>query len=197
MKLRITTRPVALFLLTVFLRLPLHGTMQAVDTPDNGNVSEGTFTSRFFGFSYKIPQGLTPQRNSGFKKHVDNLSGPRVSTFILLVAATLVKPYKNVVIKAERVVGLQNGASYLQKVSSSAMKNGLSVLGSPEQKILAGNKTFFRQDYYSPQGEFFQTQVCTLSKGYALDFVISAKTREDIDQLFDSLNAIEFVAERE
>jgi hypothetical protein len=96
-----------------------------------------------------------------------------------------------VAISAQRSIEINEGATYLRKVASAALKNGLSVLGEPRQQTLAG-KSFFRQDFYSPQGAFFQTQVCTVYKGYALDFIFSAKDRTEIEHLFSSLTTLQF-----
>jgi len=87
----------------------------------------------------------------------------------------------------------KDGAAYLKKTALVSTVIGLTVLNDPEQKTFAG-MTFFRQDYYSPQGPFYQTHVCTVYRGYALDFIISASNREDIDPLFKSLNTLRFEA---
>jgi hypothetical protein len=159
-------------------------------TPNDGHVSDGIYANKFFGFTYNVPQGLIPQ-STEFKKHLNDPSRRPAKTYVLFLAATPVKPYKNVAIQAYDAHGFKDGAAYLEKVASSSIKIGLTVLDRPQQKTLAGN-TFFRQDYYSPQGAFFQTHVCTLVQGYALDFVISAKNREDIEQLLNSLNTLQF-----
>lgn len=110
-----------------------------------------------------------------------------------MLAATPVKPYKNVAISVQSAADLKDAAAYLRMVAASAMRNGLSVLSDPEQKIFA-DKSFFRQDYQAPKGTFFQTHVCTVYKGYALDFVFSATERGDIEKLFNSLNTLQFGA---
>lgn len=158
--------------------------------PNEGHISDGTYTSRFFGFTYKIPQGLLPH-STEFQQHVNDPSHPPTKTYVLFLAATPVRPYKNVAISAQSAANFKDGAAYLEKVESSSRKLGLTVLDSAKQKALAGT-TFFRQDYYSPQGTFFQTHACILSKGYVLDFVISANDRADVEKLFDSLNALQF-----
>jgi len=30
-------------------------------SPNEGHVSDGTYANKFFGFTYEVPQGLTPQ----------------------------------------------------------------------------------------------------------------------------------------
>lgn len=107
------------------------------------------------------------------------------------MAATPVKPYKNIAISAQTAPDVKEEVAYLHKVAATAVRNGMSVLSDPDEKTLAG-KTFFRQDYYAPQGAFYQTHVCTIYKGYALDFVISAANREDVDRLYNSLNTVQF-----
>jgi hypothetical protein len=158
--------------------------------PNEGRISDGIYVSKFFGFTYRFPQGLTPQ-STEHKVHANDPSRPPAKTFVLFLAATPVKPYKNVAIQAYDAAGFKDGAAYLEKVASSSIKIGLTVLDSAQQKALAGN-TFFRQDYYSPQGTFYQTHVCMLSKGYVLDFVISANDHGDIERIFNSLNTLQF-----
>jgi hypothetical protein len=158
--------------------------------PDEGHVSDGVYVNKFFGFSYRIPSGLVPQ-STEFKEHRIDPSKPARKNFVLFLAAVPVKPYRNVAINAMSASDLNDGAAYLQKTAAVSKTIGLTVLNEPEPRTLAG-KNFFRQDYYSPRGPFYQTHVCTIYKGYALDFVISASNREDIEPLFDSLNALRF-----
>lgn len=187
------TRLLTLLLTAALLALPLQISAQAGDSsPNDGYVSEGIYVNKFFGFTYKLPQNLVPQSNPPFKEHPNDPSGHSTTTFALLLAATPVKPYKNVAISVQSAADLKDGAAYLRKVAASAIKNGLSVLSDPERKTFA-DKSFFRQDYSAPQGTFFQTHACTVYKGYVLDFVFSATERGDIEKLFNSLNTLKFV----
>ncbi len=193
MILYIRAKRLTLLLMTAVFALPLHSSVQAGEgSPDDGYVSEGIYVNKFFDFTYKLPQGLTPQ-STAFKAHSNDPSGYFATTFALLVAATPVKPYKNVAITVQSATKVKDGAAYLRKVAASVTKDGLSVLNEPEPKTLGG-VSFFRQDYYAPQGAFFQTQVCTVYKGYALDFILSAKDHADIEHLFNSLNTLQFGA---
>ncbi len=157
-------------------------------TPD-GYVLGATFTSKFFGLTYNIPEGLIPQSTQS-QEHPIDPSRPSATDFVLFLGAKPTKPYKNVVIHAQSAAGFNDGAAYLEKVASTAVRIGLTALNGPKGKTIAG-ETFFRQDNYSPKGAFYQTHVCTISKGYVLDFVLSANDRSDIEQLFNSLNSIQ------
>jgi hypothetical protein len=180
-----------LLLIIASFAVVLKASTQAVDTsPDDGYISEGRYVNKFFDFTYKLPQGLIPNSTT-FKKHPNTSSGHFAETFILLLAATPVKPYKNVAISVQSASDVKDGAAYLHKVAAAAMRNGLSVLGGPTEHTLAG-KPFYRQDFYSSQGAFIQTQVCTVYKDYALDFVFSAKERADVEGLFNSLRTLRF-----
>lgn len=185
-----STRLCILLLVLSPLAVAQNSTDPSGSDPKDGGVSDGNYTSRFFGFTYKIPQGLLPH-STEFQQHVNDPSRPPTKTYVLFLAATPVRPYKNVAISAQRATNFKDGAAYLEKVESSSKKLGLTVLDSAQQKTIAGT-TFFRQDYYSPQGTFFQTHACILSKGYVLDFVISANDRADVEKLFDSLNTLQF-----
>jgi hypothetical protein len=178
-------------LVLLLVMAPKQSTAQlGVADPSNGYVSEGIYTNEFFDFTYKIPQDLIPLAPQ-FKEHSIDPSRPSAKHFALFVAAKSTKPYQNIAIQAEGTAGFRDEADYLAKVASTAAKIGLTVLNSPEKKNISG-ETFFRQDNYSPKGSFYQTHVCTVSKGYVLDFVLSANNRADIERLFNSLNKLQF-----
>lgn len=188
-----TTQLLTLLLITASLAPSLKAFTPMSDTsPDDGYISQGRYINKFFDFTYRLPQGLMPH-STAFQKHPNSSSGHFAKTFILLLAATTVKPYKNVAISAQNASDLKDGAAYLHKVATAAMRNGLSVLSDPTEHTVAG-KPFYRQDFYSSQRAFIQTQVCTVYKGYALDFVFSAKDRADIEHLFNSLSTLQFGA---
>jgi len=161
-------------------------------SPDEGYVSGTTFTSKFFAFTYKIPEGLMPQ-SAQLQQHSIDPSHAPAKDFVLLLAAKPTKPYENVLIHAQGSARFKDGAEYLESVASTYARLGVTVLDGPEKKTIGGT-TFFREDSYSPKGSFYQTQVCTTSKGYVLDFVLSATNRADIEQLFNSLNTIQFLS---
>ena len=168
----------------------LQGSDQSNQSTPDGSVSGATFTSRFFGLTYSIPEGLLPQ-NGRFQEHPNDPSHPSAKDFVLLVAAKPTKPYNNVVIHAQSATRVKDGADYLEEVASTYPRVGVTVLHGPEKETIAG-ETFFREDTYSPKGSFYQTQVCITSKGYVLDFVLSATNRADVEELFNSLNTIRF-----
>jgi hypothetical protein len=172
------------------LALRLRSFTQTEEAPDNGEISNGTFTSKFFGFTYKIPQGMIPQ-STQLQQHLNDPSHTPAKDFVFFLAAKPIKPYKNILIHAQPAAGFKDEASYLEKLAPTYARVGVTVLDSPEKKTIAG-QTFFRQDNYSPKGSFYQTHVCTITKGYVLDFVLSANDRADVEQLFDSLNTLQF-----
>jgi hypothetical protein len=100
---------------------------------------------------------------------------------------------KNVAIQAQDAGDFKDPVDYLEKVATTAAKIGLITLDKPERKTIAGI-TFFRQDYYSPKGTFYQTHVSTIYKEYVLDFILSAADNADIKRLFNSLNSLQFGA---
>jgi hypothetical protein len=181
-----------LLLSTVIALSGLCSAQEAATEPDNGYLSDGVYVSRFFAFSYKIPQGLIPQGGRPTEHPIDP-SKPSAKHFSLLMAAKLTTPYQNVAIQAESAARFKDGADYLEKLAPVHARVGVTELNSPEKKNIAG-ENFFRQDFYSAKGSFYQTHVCSVFKGYVLDFVLSASNRADIEQLFNSLSAVQFDA---
>lgn len=50
-----------LLLVVAFLALPMKGSTPIDASPDDGYISNGSYFNKFFDFTYKPPQGLTPQ----------------------------------------------------------------------------------------------------------------------------------------
>jgi hypothetical protein len=191
MRQSVTTPLLSWLLISITLAYPPRSvSRQNSADPTDGYTSASTYDSKFFDFTYKIPQDLIP-REPQFQYHSIDPSHPPSKDLVLFLAAKPTKPYKNILIHAVSAARFKDGADYLNNIASTYAKLGVIVLGSPEKKTIAG-QTFFRLDSYSPKGSFYQTQVCSISKGYVLDFVLSANERADIEQLFNSLNTLQF-----
>jgi hypothetical protein len=157
-------------------------------SPEKGVVSEGVYTNPYFGFSFTFPHDLMA-KTTEFQR---SLGKPHSrSTFVLLTAAA---PTNTPMItlmadKASNYGGLTDGAAYLSRFTASMKAGGWSVLHAITVKTVRGKK-FFRSDYY--RNGAFESSMCTIYKGFALDFIVVGRNQKDIDRLVDSLDTLRF-----
>jgi hypothetical protein len=165
-------------------------------SPEASNVVGNVYSNSYFGFSYRIPTGMTSNLGT-FRRRIK--AGEHERTYVLLSAFSSVPPSKarpGVVIMADEASpygGLKDGAAYLKRITGTMIAQGWSVSGRPSERAFGGKK-FFRADYEKLGGPFpvYEASVCTVLKGYALDFVFSSGSESGIESQVLSLNTLQF-----
>jgi hypothetical protein len=155
-----------------------------------------TYTSDTLGFSYTYPPQLVP--NTGdFRRKLDARVKDQVQGVVLFSAFETPIPEKareSVVITAEDAAHYgSNWAAKdcLRKVTIILSRQGWTVLRQNTPAELDGQKSL-RSDYEHTNPLMFQSVVCTIRKGSVLEFVFSAGSEEEIDQLYRSVDTIHF-----
>jgi hypothetical protein len=156
--------------------------------PDEGSVDEHTYTSDYFGFRYTFPEGMGV--NEDFMEGKQDASG---RSYVLL-AATLREEASNrtVMIMADQAAaaGATDAASYLGKVASDVLKKqGFQQQGQVQSATIAG-RAFARVDFSRPK--IAETVLVTMLRGYAVNFVLMAPSREEVEELIGTLDTLEF-----
>ncbi len=165
----------------------------ALAEPDEGSVSDDTYTNRFFALQYTFPDNLDVQDQSAFMEGQLDQSG---RTVVLLAAygdTPEQKGREGVVIVADALSPqygpIADGADYLRKVTGPLMeKQGYEFTTHAAPLALAGAR-FFRSDFHR-DGESYQSQFVTLRRGYALVFSLVGPTPDSITRLFTSLGTL-------
>ena len=166
---------------------------RAVADPDEGSVSDDTYTNRFFGFEYTFPEHLDVQDQSSFMEGQLDQSN---RSFILLAAFGMAENERGregVVLIADNAAaypGLADAGGYLDKVARPlAEKQGFRVMIPARPVELAGQK-FFRMDF--TRDDVQQAALITIRRGYALSFTLIAPNHHRLQVLADSLQTLKF-----
>ena len=157
--------------------------------PDEGSVIDNLYRSRYFNFSYTVPEGLEVDEN--FMQGEEDESA---QAFVLLAAygAAEGQGRKGIVVSADLNINPQakSAAEYLEKMTREHYRaNGFEVVNGARQLSLGG-RPFFRIDY--SKGTTYQTAVATIARGYVLTFSLAAPTQPELEQLFTTLSTLKF-----
>jgi hypothetical protein len=157
--------------------------------PDEGSVTGNTYRSRYFRFWYTFPEGLDVDEN--FMQGEEDESK---QAFVLLAAygGASADGRKGVVISADRNIdpNTRTATDYLVKMMrENYQPNGFEVVSGPRELSLA-SRPFCRIDYRK-EG-IYQSAVATLARGYVLTFTLAAPTQAEVEQLFGTLNTLDF-----
>lgn len=161
--------------------------------PDEGSVSDNTYSNRYFALEYTFPDSLDVQDQSGFMEGQLDQSG---RTFVLLAAYGDTpdnKGQEGVVLVADAVSPqygpISSGADYLHKVTAPLMeKQGYEFTTTASPVEVAGAK-FYRADFHK-DGESYQSQFVTVRRGYALVFAFTGPLPDSIARLMASLSTL-------
>ena len=192
---------------------------QQASTPDDGGVSNGVYSNKFFGFSVTYPKDwvvhgdATNVRLKELGKERATTTGAMsaassevvlkntyqlLTTFQYPMGAPKVEVNSGFMLVAEKVShapGIVNGRDYLFHVRPMMIKTGLvPVLDEPTQLLLSRHK-FFRQDSRMQVNgmSVHQTIIITVIKGYALAFILSGKDQLMIDEMAKVVSTLKFV----
>jgi hypothetical protein len=163
--------------------------------PDAGYVSSHRFTSIYFGFSYSFPGQLQPNTME-LERNLLKRQNPAAVPVSVLASAFESRdgstPRRGVTIMAHdstRYGGLSDGKDYLRQLTPSLKRQAWKTLRDAEQHDIDGH-LFFRSDY--SRQKVYQASVCTVLRGYVLEFVLTGSSEDDVEGLFESLSTLRF-----
>jgi hypothetical protein len=156
-----------------------------------------TFVSTEFGFSYKYPAQLI-RNTAGFQKRLLPHSAWQRNLVVLFSAferPSFPKAREGVVISADDTSyygGLRTGKDYLPKVRAAMLRQGW-IVSKLDYPVDLDGQQFCRADFMRKgKVPIYQSSVCTVRRGYALNFILAGGSEQEIDQLFGSLASIHF-----
>jgi hypothetical protein len=161
-----------------------------------GPNSKRTYSNTAFGFSYVYPTQLVPN-TQGFSrttKASENGYAEGVVLFSAFETPTPGKARDGIVIMYDDVAlyGADWDAHHcLRRLTLMQSKLGWTVIRQNTPAEFDG-QSFLRADYEHANPVVFQSAVCSIWKGEALQFILSAGSEEEIEQLFQSLNTLHF-----
>lgn len=154
-----------------------------------------TFTSDAFGFSFTYPLQLI--RNTGdFRSKLNAPKNPErgIVLFSAFETPSPGKSRESVVIMSEDATLYRakwGAKSCLREATTIQSRQGWVVLRQDTPATFDSQK-FFRADYEHTNPLLFESAVCTIWKGSVLEFILSAGSEEEVNQLFQSLDTIRF-----
>jgi hypothetical protein len=159
---------------------------------DLGALRAGVYTSRGFGFTYKLPYGWV-DRTQGMNGEDGNGSAH------LLLAAFEQPPEaaRNAINSAVTIStesassypGLKTAADYLGPVTEVAKARGLDPVGDPYE-FRIGAKPLVRADFKKQMGQttMYWTSLAMLARGHLLLFTFVGSSEDEVDQLVGRLS---------
>jgi hypothetical protein len=206
---------VAIVLALCFL-VPLSQAQQNI-TPDNGSVTNGVYSNRFFGFSVAYPKDWVVHGEATNTRLKEIGKERAASTGAMSAAASevilrntyqllttfqyplgaAVETNPGFMLVAERVShapAIVTGRDYLLHVRPLMIKSGVVPINDePIALTLAGRK-FFRQDsrMQVSGASIQQSIIITVDKGFAIAFILSASDQPAIDEMFKAVRTLKF-----
>lgn len=186
-------------------------------SPDDGSARGGVYTNRFFGFSVSYPKDWvvhgeatnTRLKELGKARATSSGAMSAASSEVLLQntyqllttfqypmgAAVEVNP--SFMLVAERVShapAIVTGRDYLLHVRPLMIKTGVVPVNDEPAEFMFDGRKFFRQDSRIEISGLAiqQTIFITVSKGFALAFILSGKDQSAIDQLVQAVKTLKF-----
>jgi hypothetical protein len=177
------------------LALPLFLFVLGAQSGRQSSNSLTTYTNDDLGFSYTYPLQLVPN-TTNFRRKLNERVRDREQSVVLLSAFETPIPGKareGIVITAEDVAlygGRLGARDYLRKVTLALSSEGWIVRENMSAEF--GGQKFLRADYQHTNPPMFQSVVCTIRRKSILEFIFSAGSEEEVNQLLRSLTTIRF-----
>ncbi len=194
------------------------GTSKAAPPTAAGGVYGNTYNNSMFGFSYTYPAGWTPQgdaTNQEILKLGRGLAGgddpARKAAFDVAMERTYQlltvfqypvgtpgKPNSSIQVIAERVdfaPGIKDGRDYLLDLETQIKRGGVHPEFSENiTEFTIGGKQFFRldDDLRFPAGLIHQMYISTKLDKYILSFILTSRSQEDLNMLYNTLGSVKF-----
>jgi hypothetical protein len=167
-------------------------------SPDDASTEGNVYTNFFFHLRYSFSASWVAQSID------DETSRPGAQTRHLL---TLVRNFPGqgpnghsratISLVAEDPAshpGISSGKEYVLQLAEDLKKDNYASLGDP-QEVQLGGRSFFRLDLKgktSSGSTAYQTVVFSLSKGYALGFILLAPNEKMLARMAGTLDKVEF-----
>lgn len=179
---------------------------------DAGAISNGIYSNKTFGFTYKIPAGWVLRTEEMNAKDAETQSSsPSAQSAeakepggrVLLAAFSRPPEARgeeinaSILIAAESAAaypGLKEAAQYLGPITEVARAQGFEVDEEPYE-IAVGMKVLVRQDFHKDVGSrvMRQSTLAMLAHRYAVSITMIGGTEDEVEELVDGL---EFAAEK-
>lgn len=188
--------PIALLILSfsAWSQAPPRSARKSVSSPhspDPGSLSEGTYRSDSFGFTYQVPYGWV-DRTRQMQDGADSEKS------MLLLAAFERPPEaagdtinSAVIFTAESVAaypGLKSAADYLGPLTELTTGKGFKAVDEPGVIVVSG-RDLVRAAFSKPVGSLTmrQTSLVMLDKGYIVTFTFISGDEDEADELIEHL----------
>ncbi len=165
--------------------------------PDLGEVTDGAYRNRFFGFTLKLPYGWVDRTSDMRQQDADAAPADASKSTVLL--ATFQRPpdaagdtvNSAIVIAAESVAsypGLKDPSQYFGPIGEIAQAKEMTAINQPYDFPIDG-MPIVRQDFSKKLHgvTMVQSSMAMLQKGYAVSFTFVAGSLDDITQSLDDL----------
>jgi hypothetical protein len=160
--------------------------------PEDGIVADGTYTSEYFGFSYRLPQGWKegfagpPPSDTGYYvlaefKKVDNMADSSKGT-ILITASD----------KFFASQGTGSPRDLLEAMT--ARLKPVYQIESPLIEVKLGNRTFARLDYQAPVAELHWRILASEIRCHIVEFIFTSRDTRLLDDLVQSMDRMQLSA---
>lgn len=159
--------------------------------PDEGTVTDGLYSEKFFLLHYSVPPGWTvktPEMRQG-------LPGQE-NAILLLAAFEKAAPLPGTInpsvdITAESAAAspdIKTPADYLESITELVASKGFTVLNPPGE-ISIGGVNFLRSDFQKQEGDLttYQATMVALRRGYFLQITVISGNDEQLTPLLDRL----------
>ena len=175
---------------------PSHVASSYTSGPDNGAVSNGSYTNEFLGFSYPVPDGWQVISDKATHLNPGGLDG-----FILLT----VDPFAGrssadrMVLSVVDARSLKATTQHFVHIFASTPNDGpggWELLRDPFPVSIAG-KEFVREDYKESFSEriVYKAFVCTKLRGFFVGWTMAARSAAELDSSVNSLQRLSFQKE--
>jgi hypothetical protein len=182
------------------LVVAINSWLAVAQMPSDANVTEHGIKSTYFGFSYDYPDDFVSSSGE-LERRLQSGHRPIPSVLSALIVSasepdTGAKPRRGVAVIANQLplaTPVRSGSDYLDALGPQLRKARWKMLRDRRREEIAGHE-FWRLDYY--QADVYQSVVCTILNGYAVNFLFTGRSGKDLDSLVESLHSIKFEQDR-
>ena len=173
----------------------------AIPVSDAGAITNGAYRNTTFGFTCKIPFGWVDRTDE--MSEDSNADSKAAKQSILLLAVFEHPPEATgdavnsaIVVAAEPASSyaeLQNAGQYFGPLTALTKSKGFRVVNEPYD-FLVGATPLVRGDFTKPLGNLtmHQSTLVMLAKGYVLSFTFISGREDELDELVEGLNFLNF-----
>jgi hypothetical protein len=186
----------------------------AIEQPHLGSVSGNEYTNDFFGMTYTFPKtwlvdrAAMDEKNASAKKFFASQSGDHSAvhqSYTLLMVSRSPEEIRCEGCSSIRVLGPRIMLSAGTLTSAGRDQTAADIQdagrrlfdGRPGYQVIrgpavwsSGNQTFSRMD--AKVGAGYEGDAIVVRQGYWIEFKISADTPEQLEELYDTLNSLQF-----